>query len=154
PSALVCMQVRGHANEVVELPVGGSGERVRWIAPANLSLCELHPTAQGTMIAMQSREKHLALLDLERPAAGFRAVGSGGATDFAPVGWTPSGALIFGANVRGHRQIMALGRDGAVEVLRLGHEDDVPLAVAGDAILFARLAGGAELFAPGFLETN
>src|SRR5262249_39616390 len=62
--------------------------------------------------------------------------------DLAPAGWTTSGSLIFGANMRGRLQMMALRSDGDVVAVHPSPEAEVPLVVLGESIVFGRFPNG------------
>ncbi len=152
PRSLACVEARDGARALVDLALPeGPGEvraRDRFVSPLFTSLVGVRGTSAGVFLRAQSLEQRLGTLDLERPGQ-LSMLATGSITDVAPAGWTASGSLIFGANMHGRLQIMALRPDGRIDVVRAGPAAEVPLTVLGETIVFGRFPGGENLIPRG-----
>jgi protein kinase-like protein len=143
--SLACAPTAFRRPVVIELVLAARGhdaiERVRYYGPEYQMLTGLAASSAGVILSTSPNDAHLALLALDGSKA-LHPLASRGITDLPATGWTASGALVFGANVRGRLQVMTRRPDGAIESLHAATAAEVPLAVLGDTILFGRFPGG------------
>ena len=139
--SLACAPLTFRRPVVIELRLSDETERVRYHGPEYQMLTGLAVSSAGVSLSTSPNDQHLALvsLDASRPV---ESIESTGITDLPATGWTTSGALIFGANIRGRLQVMARRPDGTIETLHAGIAAEVPLAVFGETIVFGRFPGG------------
>jgi serine/threonine protein kinase len=152
PRSLACVEARDGASALVELTLpDGPGEmraRDRFVSPMLTALVRVRGTSTGIFLRAWSLEQRLCTIDLERGGQ-LSMPATGSITDVAPAGWTASGSLIFGANMHGRLQIMALRPDDRIDVVRGGPTAEVPLAVLGETIVFGQFPGGENLIPRG-----
>ena len=142
--SLVCGPLTFRRPTVIELQLRAGGEaieRVRYNGPEYNVLTGLAVSSAGIALATSPNDQHLGLLPIDPPGE-LQMLASGSITDLPAAGSTSSGALIFGANVRGRLRIMAARPDGSIETVHTGTAAEVPVAVLGESIVFGRFPGG------------
>ncbi|HTE50209.1 MAG TPA: protein kinase [Kofleriaceae bacterium] len=144
-SSLLCATRQKRNVVLVELLLpagtGPAQERVRYNGPEYQALDALQTSSAGVLFGAARVDQHLGLLALDAPGP-VRRFPSSRISDLFAAGWTPSGALIFGASVQGRLRIMRRLPDGTIDVVRAGPAAEVPLVVLGETIIFGRFPGG------------